>query len=119
RLVAQSVTQRPPERDRRVLDRVVHVDVDVPLRADVHVDERMLRQGGEHVVVERDAGVDGRGAGAVQVDRRGDVGFARGPLRARGALRHWGLLPRVSEWVERTSATAGRNGGVYPSVHAF
>ena len=133
RLVTQCLTQRLAEDDRGVLDRVVDVDVDVAGRLDAEVDEGVLGQGGQHVVVERDAG---RGVGLPrpvevesQLDRRllGRPGDRGGPAawchasssavsKGRGST----VLGVASgpTWVGASSAIAARNRVVSSGVPA-
>src|ERR1700733_5077320 len=67
-LVAQRLAQRLAERDRGVLDRVVRVDLGVALGADGETETAVLAELVEHVVEERDAGLDLDRAGAVEVE---------------------------------------------------
>src|SRR5271168_4148394 len=85
-LLAERLAQGLAERDSDVLDRMVIVDVQVALRANVHVDQRMARQLIQHMIEETDAGRDFRRARTVEVDfdlDRSLVGLAR-----NGALTH-------------------------------
>ena len=74
-LVAQRLAQRLAEHDRGVLDGVVALDLDVALGAHGQVEAGVAAQRGQHVVVERHAGVDVDDAGAVEVELDDDVGF--------------------------------------------
>src|SRR4051812_25253265 len=78
-LVAERLAQRLPQDDGDVLDGVVRVDVDVPLRLHVEVEQGVLGEAAEHVVEEPDAGGDGRPPGPVEVELDGDVRLGRGP----------------------------------------
>lgn len=64
------------ERDADVLDRMVIVDVRVPMRFDVEIDETMARDLVEHMVEKRDARRKLLPAGAVEVDLHTDLRFA-------------------------------------------
>ena len=88
-LVAESLPHGLPQHDRRVLDGVVGLDVDVARGLDREVEAAVLPEGGEHVIEKRYAGVDVRRAGAVQIDVDGDRRFRGGALDARPAT---GLL---------------------------
>src|SRR3984885_9007956 len=68
RLVAKRLLQRLAECDRRVLNRVVGVDLGVALGADGEAEAAVLAELVEHVVEERDAGLDLDRARAVEVD---------------------------------------------------
>src|SRR5690606_33664323 len=67
-LVAQGLTERLTEHDRRVLDGVVRVDVDVALRFDPQIETAVHAEGVQHVIVERDAGGHLHLSAAVQVE---------------------------------------------------
>jgi hypothetical protein len=66
-LVSQRLMQRLTENDGNVLDGVVCVHLDVASCAHEQVECRVLAQGSEHVVEERDAGVHLGRPGAVEV----------------------------------------------------
>ena len=74
-LVAERLAQRLAQHDRGVLDGVVALDLDVALGAHGQVEAGVAAERGEHVVVERHAGVDVDDAGAVEVELDDDVGF--------------------------------------------
>src|SRR5689334_21221827 len=94
RLVAERLLQRLTERDRRVLHRVVRVDLDVALGADSEAKAAVLAQLVEHVVEERDAGFHVDRAGSVEVELDEELGLlglaghpadpGTGRARARG-----------------------------------
>ena len=67
-LVTECFTKCFAEADRGVFHSVVHVDVDVTAGLDREVDEGVAGQRGQHVVVERDPGVDIRGAVTVKIE---------------------------------------------------
>ena len=73
--LAQRPRNRLAERDAGILDRVVVVDVQVALRPDRHVDQRMARKLLQHVVEKADAGGDFEAAGAVEIDFHRDGGL--------------------------------------------
>jgi len=78
---ARPVPQCPGEglsqHDAGVLDRVMTVDVEVATGFDRQIQQRMPRQGGQHVVEEADAGLDRGVAPAVEVDPYPQIGLAR------------------------------------------
>ena len=87
-----------PQGERRVLDRVVGVDVQVTLGAYGQVEPAVAGQLGEHVVEEADAGRDVAAARAVQVQLDPDLRLGRVPLDHR-ATAHPELLHRREERV--------------------
>src|SRR5258705_12739715 len=74
-LVAERLAQRLAQHDRGVLDGVVALDLDVALGAHGQVEAGVAAERGQHVVVERHAGVDVDDAGAVEVEFNDDGGF--------------------------------------------
>src|SRR5215469_13182268 len=68
RFVAERLAQRLAEGDARILHRVVRVDLDVAFGPDRQPEAAVLAELGEHVVEERDAGLDIDGGGAVEVE---------------------------------------------------
>jgi hypothetical protein len=65
------------QHDAGVLDRVVHVDMQVALGLDLQVEAAVAREALQHMVVETDAGGDRRGAGPVEIDPDPDLGLLR------------------------------------------
>ena len=63
--------------DACVFRGVVKIDVGVALGAQLDVDQGMARQQFQHVVEKAHAGLDIIGAGAIQIDGNGDLGFRR------------------------------------------
>jgi hypothetical protein len=65
------------------------VGIDVQVTFDLHreVEEAVLAEGGEHVVVEADAGADVGASGAVEIDLDQHLRLVRAPLDAAGS-RH-------------------------------
>ena len=61
--------------DARVLHRVVEIDVQIALGADLQIDAAVTGEAVEHVVEEANAGLDIGHAGAVQIDADADLGF--------------------------------------------
>src|SRR5699024_7512250 len=115
-LVAERLADRFAKHDRRVLDRVVHVDVRVTRRTHGEVGQRVLRERREHVVEERNRRVDAARPRAVEVDLEFDRGLARGAGAARGAgVGHIRILDAQASW---TAARASRNAVVSLSVPA-
>ena len=76
-LVPEGLLDRLAEQDADVLDSVVHVDLDVAAGAHGEVGERVLRERGEQVVIERHRRLDVGLTGAVEVERQVDAGLAR------------------------------------------
>ena len=94
-LVSEGLPDGLAEHDPGVLDGVVHVDVGVAARAHGEVGERVLREGREHVVEERNRRLDVARAGSVEVHRQVDARFARRALdagRTGGSLAHAQIL---------------------------
>ena len=81
-LVAERLAQRLTEHDRGVLDGVVPFDLDVAFGAHGQVEAGVGAQCGEHVVVERDTGVDVHLPGAFEVELDDDLGFFGSALDA-------------------------------------
>jgi hypothetical protein len=73
--LAERLGHRLAEGDAAVLGGVVEVDMQVALGLQRDVDQAVAGKLFEHVVEEADPGGHLVGAGAVQVDRRGDPGF--------------------------------------------
>ena len=86
-LVPQRLTERITEADGDVLDGVVGVDVDIPDRRDIEVEQGVLGQRGEHVVVEAHPGGDARLTGAVEVHPQLDARLAGRPAYGGDARR--------------------------------
>ena len=74
--VPERLGQREAERDPDVLDGVVASGLEVTARGDLEIDQRVVRQQGQHVVEEADAGRDVRLAGSVEVHAHAHVGLA-------------------------------------------
>src|SRR5439155_27141316 len=72
RLVAKCLLDRSAERDADILDRVMRVDVQVAVRANVEIDQAVAPDLIEHVIEKRHAGGERRMSAAVQVDVDGD-----------------------------------------------
>src|SRR5438034_7912863 len=86
-LVAERQTERLPEHDADVLDRMVLVHLDVALCLDGEVHEAVLRPGLEHVAEKWDRRLDLRGAGAVDVELKRDLGLLGLALHPRVPCR--------------------------------
>ena len=74
-LVAEGLAEGLAQRDRGVLDGVMRLDLDIALGAHGEVEAGVAAQRCEHVVIERDAGVDVDLPGAVEVEFDDDLGF--------------------------------------------
>ena len=88
-LVAEGLADALAEHDAAVLDRVVEINVHIPIHREVEVDEPVAGKQRQHVIEERDASLDLRGPGSIKVDGQGDVGFARLSGTRRPALGFW------------------------------
>src|SRR5665811_2170177 len=66
--VAQGLLEGITKHDGNVLDRVVGIDVQIAGGLDTQVDQRVLRQTGQHVIVETDAGADLGAATSVEAE---------------------------------------------------
>src|SRR5690606_14994048 len=85
-LVGEGLAKRLADGDPRVLSRMMHVDMEVTLRPDIQVDQRMARQLLEHVVEKADPGLHLVSAGAVEIYGNRYFGFAR--LAFNGSRSH-------------------------------
>src|SRR5690606_17758423 len=103
-LVPERPAQRLTEGDGDVLDGVVDVDVRVAGRPDGEVDERVLAQGGEHVVVEGHRRRDVGPAGPVEVELDDDARLRRRALHTRGTRPWFGHSPSTSCRADRKAA---------------
>src|SRR3546814_17442280 len=74
-LVAQRLGDSLAERECRILDRVMLVDMQIALHRHRDVDQRMARQLLDHMVEETDAGGNRIGAAAVEIDGDRDIRF--------------------------------------------
>lgn len=91
--VAEGFVEGFAEDDADILDGVVVIDVEIAGGVDGEIEEGVFGEEFEHVVEEADAGVDVGGAGAVEVEGEGDVGFAGLAFSGGGACVH-GVLMR-------------------------
>jgi len=89
--VAEGLGHRHAERAADVLDGVVTVDVRVASAADLQIEQRVARQQREHVVEEADPSGDLGTAGAVEVERKPNVGLLGGAADGGGAGHGGGL----------------------------
>ncbi|OEI67228.1 hypothetical protein Cus16_3129 [Curtobacterium sp. ER1/6] len=96
---------------------MVHVDVGVPGRPHAQVDQRVLAEGGQHVVEERHARRDVGRTGAVQIERQLDARLARAPADRGGAGGHASTL--TGGCAADTRRMASRNAVVSSSVPAL
>ncbi len=110
RLVAEGFTDGVTEHDRDILDGVVSVDLHVTFGTHREVGQGVLRERREHVIVERDAGVDRAGAGAIEVKAQLDARLARGSRDRCGAA--------AAHARESIDASASRNAVVSSAVPA-
>src|SRR6202046_2032926 len=105
--VAKRLAQRLAERDRGVLNGVVRVDLGVALGADGQAEAAVLAELVEHVVEERDPGLDLDRAGAVEVELDQQLrllGLAHPPAHPAAG----GELLVAAHWPS-TSVSASRN----------
>jgi len=77
REIAERFRHRLAQHDPRVFGRVVQIDVQVALGAELHVDERMLGEALQHVVEKADTRRDVERARAVEIDGGRNVRLAR------------------------------------------
>src|SRR5690606_36971946 len=89
-LVADGLADRLAESNADIFHRVVEIDVQVALAGDIHVDERVARKLIEHVIEEADAGRHFMRAGAIEIDRDGNLGLVG--LAGNGGGAHWKSL---------------------------
>src|SRR5690606_4672936 len=80
------LAKRLSDGDPRVLGCMMHVDMEVTLRPDIQVDQRMARQLLEHVVEKADTGLHLVPAGTVEIYGNRYFGFAR--LAFNGCRSH-------------------------------
>ncbi len=80
RLLSEGFQKRFAEREGRVFNGMVLVDVKVALHLDAYIDITVARQLIQHVVEEAQPGVNGRVAVAIEVDVYQNVGLLRGSL---------------------------------------
>ena len=81
----ERVAQRLPECQTHVLDRVMLVDIEIAARLHAEIEEAVAREDVEHVVEERDAGIDLGLAATVDVQLDGDVGLLGRACHTRAA----------------------------------
>jgi hypothetical protein len=74
--VSERLGERRPKHQRDVLDGVVLVDLEVAAGPDLQVEQSVMRQRGQQVVVEADAGRDVGATRAVEVEGEVDLGLA-------------------------------------------
>ena len=82
-LIAEGLPERLTQRDRGVLNGVMRFDLDIALGAHGQVEAGMSAQRCQHVVVERDTGVDVHLPGAVEVELDDNVGFTGAAFNTR------------------------------------
>jgi len=74
-LVAQRLLDRLTKHDADILGGVMKIDMQITHRLDRHVDQAVAAKRREHVVKKPDAGADRTSAGAIEIQRDGDVGL--------------------------------------------
>ena len=82
--IAQRVVQKLAEKDGRIFDGMVAVDLQIAAQMQIDIDEPVLRNMREHMLEERNLGIKVRLSVTVQPDRQADVGL-RGLACALGA----------------------------------
>ena len=73
--VAQSLVNGLTQSYARILDGMVLVDMQIALRPDIDIDQRMAGELFQHMVEKADAGRDFGGAGAIEIDANVNPGF--------------------------------------------
>src|SRR6266480_3804408 len=115
--LSPSACERLAKDDADVLDGVVLIDVDVPLRLDGEVHEPVLGERLEHVAEERDRRRDLRRAGAVEPQRQRDLRLFGLALHARQpSLAHWSPPWRSALRCRLVRASAALPWAVSPSI---
>ena len=84
-------------------------DLDIALGAHGQIEAGVAAQRGQHVVVERDTGVDVDDSGAIEVEFDDDVGFFGGALNACAATGGHDAPKGWANSVAARSALAARN----------
>ena len=85
--VAERLRDRFAQRDAKILDRVVLIDVEVARGAHVEVERAMLREQLQHVIEETDAGRDRIASSSLQDQRQADLRFRRPSIDQRAPHR--------------------------------
>ncbi len=75
-LVADGFGKRLTQRDADILDRVMRIDMQVALGADVEIDQPVARNLVQHMIEKGNTGIQLLLASAVEVDRYPDLGLA-------------------------------------------
>lgn len=83
----QGIGKGASESDSGILNRVVEVNFDISFRFDFEIESTVLGEEIQHVVEERNACVDLRLAGTIEVESKGNIGLTRfpGDLAAAGS----------------------------------
>src|SRR5258705_101584 len=105
-LLTEGLPEGLTEDDAHVLHGVMLVDLDVALRVDREVHQAVLRPRLQHVAEERDRRLHLRGAGAVEVEVKRDLGLLRLAFDARLPARRLGAhaVPPPSVRSRRSAA---------------
>ena len=116
-LLAKRRDQRLTERDAGILHRVMIVDMQIALGADLHVDQRVAGKMLQHVIEEAHARVAIIAALAVEVDLDRDLGLAGRPFDPCLAHLPTPLCPPVRHAFLTSPAPAFQEGaGVFGQV---
>ena len=83
-----AIFEKHRKHQAEIFDRVVVIHRQVAARLDFQIDQSMPAKQLQHVVQERDAGVDLATTGSVEVERHSDVGFTCLAVLAGAACRH-------------------------------
>jgi len=78
--------ERLAQANPHIFDSVMVVDVEIPSGMHFEVEKPVPRHHAEHVVEERDTGVNGVGTTAIEVKRYPDVGFGSTAMDAATAF---------------------------------
>src|SRR5262249_37271478 len=87
-LVAQCLEKRLSQCDPAVLDRVMRVDLDIPVAAQVKIHHRVLGEQRQHMVKEGNAGLNRRSTPTIDRELHQDIGFCGLTLNLAAPLLH-------------------------------
>ena len=90
RLIAQGLPEAFAHNDAGIFHGVVEIDVDITIDLDFQINQRVSGEKSEHVVKERDSGVDPGVPFSVQVQAEFDFGLSGTSLLGCAAFAHSG-----------------------------